>query len=623
MIAQTERISSHQPLSRERRRAQISRKYFDTHLPASTPKESKWSFVKRLYGLLQKLSLSVGVLAAIFGVGIWLAIGFFLGKISPEYMVTVQPFEIPTAIADHASLSGKNAADIVVDTLNDAATHASQFHGTEYYKYTDAGAQPVVLHEAIKIPVQTSYDIELNGISLDSLIRLYNGRRYQQWIIGGDVLSSPHGLIGRIRLNQGDTAKSWQTAPSVHASPSELIRDATYMMLTSVNPELLGQSYLQQDKYEEASKVFRQWGIDDPGNWKPSYYLSLAYGYQDKKQEASNLANWSQNIADREKESGSKKPLEARRSGNALTSDLAVAAKVILATGNIFSSPQSTPSENEDKLIRLQQAELHLRHLSNGDASNVDYGIERAKILDKEALIESDLNPNSSLPCTWAQLAIDILDAAIHKVPENAGLYEQRAIFLMDLVSLMKKQGEESAAISAKETEEVQEYTKALEMRPTESSPLWGAVYAQLDLGNAEAAVDLARTMTLLQPDSKAASTAYIVALEGAIKVAQKDPEREKEVEARLKQLLASQIEQTQLQALWHAFKETNYQEGLDLVGAEGKRRFPADPTFTENRSSVELRSAGLNRHTDHKPGVQGSPEKSFAMVSLPRIDSR
>jgi tetratricopeptide (TPR) repeat protein len=623
MNAQTERISSHQPLSRERRRAQTSRKYFDTRVPASAPQEPKWSFVKGLYALLQKLSLSVGVLVAIFGVGIWLAIGFFLGKVSQEYMVTVQPFEIPTAIADHASLSGKNAADIVVDTLNDAATHASQFHGTEYYKYSNAGAQPVVLHQAIKIPVQTSYDIELNGISLDSLIRLYNGRRYQQWIIGGDVLSSSHGLIGRIRLNQGDTAKSWETAPSVHASPSELIRDATYMMLTSVNPELLGQSYLQQDKYEEASKVFRQWETDDPGNWKPSYYLSLAYGYQDKKQEASNLASWSQNIADREKKSGSKKPLEARRSGNALTSDLAITAKVILATSDIFSSLHSTPSENENKLDRLQQAELELRHLSDSDASNVDYGIERAKILDNEALIESDLNPNSSLPCAWAQQAIDTLDEAIHKVPENAGLYEQRAIFLMDLVSLMKKQAMKPPAISAKETEEVQEYTKALEMRPTESSPLWGAVYAQLDLGNAEEAVDLARTITLLQPDSKAANTAYIVALEGAIKVSQKEPEREEEMEARLKQLLPSKIEQTQLQALWHAFKETNYQEGLDLVTAEGKRRFPADSTFAESRPSVGLRSARLNRHTDQSPQDQGSPGKSFAMASPPLFDSR
>jgi hypothetical protein len=152
---------------------------------------------------------------------------------------------------------------------------------------------------------------------------------------------------------------------------------------------------------------------------------------------------------------------------------------------------------------------------------------------------------------------------------------------------------------------------------------LWGAVYAQLDLGNAEEAVDLARTITLLQPDSKVAGTAYIVALEGAIKLSGKEPEREKEVLVRLKQLLSSKIEQTQLQALWHSFKETNYQEGLDLVAADGKRRFPGDSTFAESRPSVELRSGGLNRHTDQKLQVQGSPGKSFAMVSPPRFDFR
>jgi tetratricopeptide (TPR) repeat protein len=490
-------------------------------VPVSTPEESKGSFLKGLYALLEKLSLSVGVVVAILCLGTWLAFGFFLGKVSQEYMVTVQPFEISPAIANHVSISGKNAADIVVDTLNDASTHASQFHGTEYYRYDRTGAQPVALHQAIKIPVQTSYDIELKGISLDSLIRLYNGRRYQQWIISGDVLSSPHGLIGRIRLNQGDTAKFWETAPSAVATPAELIRQAACMMLTSVNPELLWQSYLQQGRYEEAAKVFRQWEIDDPRNSKPSSYLGLAYGYQGKDQEASNLADWSKSVADHEKKSGFSNP-EVFRSGNVLNSDFARAAKVVLASGGVSGSPNSSLSEKRDKLDSLQQAEIKLRRLSESDASNVDSRIERARILDSEALIESDLNPNSLLPGQWMQQAIDSLDEAIQRVPENGGLHEQRAIFLMHLVAMMKKHGTESPLISAKETEEVTEYTRALEMRPTEPSPLWGAVYAQLDLGKGEDAVDLARTITLLQPDSKAAATAYIVALEGAMSVSGK-----------------------------------------------------------------------------------------------------
>ena len=584
MNAQSERISSHQLLSRDRNRAHTSRSHSPTPVPAPIPEKSKRSLFKGLYALLEKLSLPVGMLVASLGVGTWLAFGFFLGKVSQQYMVTVQPFEISPAIANHVSISGKNAADIVVDTLNDAATHASQFHGTEYYRYDSTGAQPVALHQAIKIPVQTSYDIELKGISLDSLIRLYNGRRYQQWIIGGDVLSSPHGLIGRIRLNQGDTARFWETAPSTDATPSELIRQATCMMLTSVSPELLGQSYLHQGKYKEAAEVFRQWEIDDPRDWKPSYYLSLDYGYQNKDQEASNLAGWSKNIADHEKKSGFGNPLEALHSANALTSDFARAGTVVLAASEPSGTARSLPSENKDKLDRLQQAELKLRRLSDNDVSNVDYRIELARILDSEALIESDLDPNSLLPCEWMQQAIDSLDHAIQRVPENGGLHEQRAIFLMHLVDMMKRHNIESPLISAKETEEVVEYTRALELRPTEPAPLWGAVYAQLHLGKGEDAVELARIITLLQPDSKAATTAYIVAIEGAMSVSGKDPEREKEVGIRLKQLLQTNIEQTQLQALWCAFEKNNYKEGLALVGAQGKRRFPADSTFDKRR---------------------------------------
>jgi hypothetical protein len=86
-----------------------------------------------------------------------------------------------------------------VDILNDAASHAAQFHGTDYYKYVGTGAQPVYLHPAIRVPIQTSYGIELKGI--DSVLRLYNQARYDQWIIGGDVVSSPEGLVTCRRVN--------------------------------------------------------------------------------------------------------------------------------------------------------------------------------------------------------------------------------------------------------------------------------------------------------------------------------------------------------------------------------------------------------------------------------------
>jgi hypothetical protein len=102
------------------------------------------------------------------------------------------------------------------------------------------------------------------------------------------------------------------------------------MMLKSVAPELLGQSYLQQSNYAEAEKVFRQWAIDEPQNWRGSYYLSLVYGYQDKAREASNLASWSQNILLDEANKSSKRSRESAGSGKEITYNLAQTTKVAL-----------------------------------------------------------------------------------------------------------------------------------------------------------------------------------------------------------------------------------------------------------------------------------------------------
>jgi hypothetical protein len=156
----------------------------------------------------------------------------------------------------------------------------------------------------------------------------------------------------------------------------------------------------------------------------------------------------------------------------------------------------------------------------------------------------------------------------------------------------MKKQGKPSQEIMKKEIEEVREYSRALELRPTEDSALWGAVYAQIDLGNSEDAVELARTITLLQPDCTAANAAYIVALERTIKSPGYEPEKEKEVKDRLKQLLNSNPNKSQLLAVLDAFLINNDRERADLVAAEGKRRFPEDTTFEERKLQSYLVSS-------------------------------
>ncbi len=561
----------------------------DKKPPADKPPSPLGRYLGALLGIL---SIPLGLLLCLICLGVWLSVGYVIGKVSPADVVTVQPFEISAEIGNRTALSGKSASDIVVDILNDAASHAAQFHGTDYYKYVGAGAQPVSLQQAIRVPIQTSYGIELKGVSVDNLLHLYDQARYDQWIIGGDVFSSPAGLVARIRLNHGDKAESWETSPSLHASPSELVREATYKMLQSAHPELLGQSYLQQAQYDDAEKVFRQWARDDPQNWKPSYYLSLVYGYRGKAQEASNLASWSQTLL-LEKRS-SKKRFDSAGSAKDITSNLAQTTKVALETMDP-SDPQNTLDTLQRKLGTLERAKSRLDLLFASKPTNADYRIQRARILDKEALIELELNRNSPKAYEWSSEAIDDLDKAIQSVPENGGLHEQRAILLEHLVTIMKEHGKAPKDIWKKESEEVTEYTRALELRPGEDSPLWGVVYAQIDLGNSEAAVDLARTITVLQPDCTAANAAYIVALERAIKSPGGEPEREKEVGDRLGPFLKSNPEKSELLAVLDALLINKDREHVDLVVAEGKRRFPEDSGFEERRLLKFL--AGLPHH--------------------------
>ena len=577
MAIQRERLQNRTSFSWKIRHPDIGESNYQQP-PAATDKRIKYPLLQHLGAFLGKLSIPLGMLIIVLGIAAWVLSGYVLGKLSPGYMVTVQPFEISPEIGKSTSLSGKSASDIVVDILNDAASHAEQFHGTDYYNYAGTGAQPVSLHQAIKVPIQTSYGIEVKGISVDTVLRLYDQARYEQWIIGGDVVSTPEGLVGRIRLNKSNTAKSWETLPSTSANPSELVREATHMMLKSVAPELLGQSYLQQSNYAEAEKVFRQWAIDEPQNWRGSYYLSLVYGYQNKAREASNLAGWSHNILLDEANKSSKRHPESSGSDRQITYNLAQTTRVALV--------MSDTSDTGNAVSTLDQARSELEHLFRDKPANVDYWIQRARVLDKEALLESDQKSPTDYDRAYEHSgeAIKSLDAAIQRVPENGGLHEQRAILLMHLVSIMKKQGKGLEDIRAKESGEAKEYTRALELRPKEESALWGAVYAQIDLGNYEDAVDLARTITLLQPDSKAASTAYIVALERAIRTPGQEPKREKDVKDGLNQLLRSNPTESQLLAVWDALAINNDREGLDLVTAEANRRFPENSTFEQRR---------------------------------------
>jgi hypothetical protein len=560
----------------------------NNQLPEETDKKKKSLLARALSKLLEIIPLGIFLLLLVLV--ICLAFGFVLGKMFPERTVTVEQFEISSELANRVSVSGKTASDIVVDILNDTAKRASDFQGTDYYDYNSYASQPLALRQTITVPLQASYGIVINGISLDSLIQLYDRQRYQQWTIGGDIISSPTGLIGRIRLNQGDAATSWETAPSTTATPADLVREATYMMLTSVDPELLGRSYLQRNKFAEAEKVLRLWEEANPLDWKPAYYLSLAYDYDNREEEANNLADWSSKIEAHAKKNGFVAALQKVLFKDTPASDLAKTTRLGLKTASAVYNGQASVPQHKKALGILQGAEAEATTLADANPENTDYRIELARILDQEALTLSSLNPNSFEAPERSQKAIRNLNEAIKRVPNNAGLYEQRAILYEDLVAIMNNANVPSPEARKEEEKELKDYTRGLEMRPSQGTLLWGAVYAQLDLHHDEDAIALARTIYLLEPSSTDARMAYIVTVEGTQSHGLVGAPEE-EVEAPLNTLLQSNLNDSQLQTLYYAFQKNNNRKGMDLVAAEGSRRFPSDPTFQGQKPSGKLQN--------------------------------
>ncbi|MCU1250423.1 MAG: hypothetical protein JWQ49_3452 [Edaphobacter sp.] len=511
------------------------------------------SLWKRLVSFLRKSSV---IFLSLCMIG---ALAAAIARIAfPEYIVTVQQFEIAPEVATKLSITGKGASDIVIDILNRTATDGSLFEGSDYYRYDQHGAQPVILKGTIKVPVENSYGIEVNGISIDSLFKVYDKIRYQQWIIGGDIVSSPEGIVAKIRLNCDGSAKSWQTDPRPHAVASKLIENATALMLAEENPELLGRAYLREGQYTEGAKVFQQWALRYPRDWKPFYYLGLSYDYGGEGQKASNLANWSAQIMNDQK---NMKLDGSRKSKRGLIDQDAVigfgkVTQVVWDT-RYASNPDALSQMDKVKARdTLEQAIRSLHTLSDADKDPM-YKIQLARALDQKAAVEASLSSTSADAYTDQKQAVDLLEVVVRQMPNNGGLHEQHGILLQHLVSIEQKQGKPPDVIKNAQEREITELTKALKLQPTQPSPLWGVVYALLDSKRSPEAVNLTRTISLLQPESTPASTtaqaAYIVSLEHAIKEIGNNAEGERDIELHLKAVLGK-ISYSELDALLSSF---------------------------------------------------------------------
>jgi tetratricopeptide (TPR) repeat protein len=228
---------------------------------------------------------SIGVLALILSAALCaLLVALVLRFASPKSQITVSAFEIFVADQKSSSLSGKALADLIVDNLHRILDQADRFSGNAYSSREAYTPVPGMPH----IPVDTSYGIEIKGISVDGILATWNHVRFQEFLISGDLLSGPNGgSVIRIRYASAGRANSFEShlgqidSVAVQNAAAELALD----ILKEINPEVAARYLMAriydcysdcQDALENAVQFSRNWTNMDPDNGASFYYLGSA-----------------------------------------------------------------------------------------------------------------------------------------------------------------------------------------------------------------------------------------------------------------------------------------------------------------------------------------------------------
>lgn len=225
-------------------------------LTSQTPAQAPQPFVLvRVISEIFATAVKLAIYTPIAAIVVTMLVALVQSICFPQCLAIVQEFEVSPEVAKRLSMSGKSDSNVFVDTLNQHAALGSQFHGAEYYLYDVAGTQSIALEQSIKVPVQSSYGIEVKGVSIDTIIKVYNWIRNREWTISGDINSIGDLIVVRLRMNGHDVAKYWEVTDPGQSDGAVLIRRATEKMLADENPELLGRSFLQQRRYDRAVEI--------------------------------------------------------------------------------------------------------------------------------------------------------------------------------------------------------------------------------------------------------------------------------------------------------------------------------------------------------------------------------
>jgi len=182
------------------------------------------------------------------------------------------------------TLGGKVLADLVVDNLHRILDQADHFSGNAFSSKKTYAPVPDMPH----IPVETSYGIEIKGMSLDGLVSTWNHLRYDEFVISGDLLSGPDGgSVIRVRYTGVSRANSFESdiLKMDPVAVQQAISVLAIHLLEDINPEAAAR-YLMVQVYNcvldcaealgSAVKFSRDWANKEPESARSFFYLGNA-----------------------------------------------------------------------------------------------------------------------------------------------------------------------------------------------------------------------------------------------------------------------------------------------------------------------------------------------------------
>ena len=114
----------------------------------------------------------------------------------PKPEIIVSPFELPAG-TNGIPWTGRTVANLFIDEFQEIIRSANEFHGQHFASRHQYNKVP----DLPKIPIEKSFELQIQGLSFKQLMSAWDYLRYDQQLFSGDViLNSNNTLTLRARV---------------------------------------------------------------------------------------------------------------------------------------------------------------------------------------------------------------------------------------------------------------------------------------------------------------------------------------------------------------------------------------------------------------------------------------